>query len=109
MVMKDPTTKRSRGFGFVTFCDVASVEKVLDVGAHELDGKKVDPKVAFPRRAHPKMVTRTKKIFVGGLSSNSTLEDVRNYFEQVKCVFSNIPLSFFLHINKYPKNLVWEN
>ena len=28
------------------------------------------------------MVTRTKKIFVGGLSAQSTLEDVKNYFEQ---------------------------
>ncbi len=28
------------------------------------------------------MVTRTKKIFVGGLSAPSTLDDVKNYFEQ---------------------------
>ena len=28
------------------------------------------------------MVTRTKKIFVGGLSAPSTLEDVKKYFEQ---------------------------
>ncbi|XP_021932438.1 RNA-binding protein Musashi homolog Rbp6-like [Zootermopsis nevadensis] len=72
----------SRGFGFITFADPASVDKVLAQGSHELDGKKIDPKVAFPRRAHPKMVTRTKKIFVGGLSAPTTLEDVKNYFEQ---------------------------
>jgi len=82
MVMKDPTTRRSRGFGFVTFADAASVDKVLAFGSHELDGKKIDPKVAFPRRAHPKMVTRTKKIFVGGLSAPSTVDDVKGYFEQ---------------------------
>ncbi|XP_036216269.1 RNA-binding protein Musashi homolog Rbp6 isoform X1 [Bactrocera oleae] len=82
MVMKDPTTRRSRGFGFITFSDPASVDKVLTQGTHELDGKKIDPKVAFPRRAHPKMVTRTKKIFVGGLSAPTTLEDVKSYFEQ---------------------------
>jgi len=82
MVMKDPTTRRSRGFGFVTFADVTGVDKVLAHGSHDLDGKKIDPKVAFPRRAHPKMVTRTKKIFVGGLSAPTTLEDVKNYFEQ---------------------------
>ncbi|CAH0720673.1 unnamed protein product, partial [Brenthis ino] len=29
-----------------------------------------------------RMVTRTKKIFVGGLSAPTTLEDVKNYFEQ---------------------------
>ncbi|CAK1552185.1 unnamed protein product [Leptosia nina] len=55
MVMKDPTTRRSRGFGFITFGDPASVDKVLAQGTHELDGKKIDPKVAFPRRAHPKV------------------------------------------------------
>ncbi|XP_068899141.1 RNA-binding protein Musashi homolog Rbp6 isoform X7 [Tenebrio molitor] len=103
MVMKDPATRRSstncdgsavfgvdsvtrlftpRGFGFITFTDPASVDKVLAQGTHELDGKKIDPKVAFPRRAHPKMVTRTKKIFVGGLSAPTTLEDVKSYFEQ---------------------------
>lgn len=82
MVMKDPTTRRSRGFGFITFGDAASVDKVLAQSTHELDGKKVDPKVAFPRRAHPKMVTRTKKIFVGGLSAPTTLDDVKSYFEQ---------------------------
>ncbi|WAR01884.1 MSIR6-like protein [Mya arenaria] len=62
MVMKDPTTKRSRGFGFVTYKDP------------------VDPKVAFPRKAQPKMVTKTKKIFVGGLSAQTTVEDVKKYF-----------------------------
>uniref|UniRef100_A0A3B4CEX2 RNA-binding protein Musashi homolog 2 n=1 Tax=Pygocentrus nattereri TaxID=42514 RepID=A0A3B4CEX2_PYGNA len=82
MVMRDPTTKRSRGFGFVTFADAASVDKVLAQPRHELDSKTIDPKVAFPRRAQPKMVTRTKKIFVGGLSANTVVEDVKQYFEQ---------------------------
>ncbi|XP_062873302.1 RNA-binding protein Musashi homolog 2b isoform X3 [Trichomycterus rosablanca] len=82
MVMRDPTTKRSRGFGFVTFADAASVDKVLGQPHHELDSKTIDPKVAFPRRAQPKMVTRTKKIFVGGLSANTVVEDVKQYFEQ---------------------------
>ena len=47
----------NRGFGFVTFADAASVDKVLASAPHELDGKKIDPKVAFPRRAHPKVRT----------------------------------------------------
>ncbi|XP_058655270.1 RNA-binding protein Musashi homolog 2b isoform X7 [Onychostoma macrolepis] len=55
MVMRDPTTKRSRGFGFVTFADAASVDKVLAQPHHELDSKTIDPKVAFPRRAQPKV------------------------------------------------------
>nr|XP_006821936.1 PREDICTED: musashi homolog 2 isoform X10 [Saccoglossus kowalevskii] len=82
MVMRDQATKRSRGFGFITFRDPASVEKVLAQAAHELDQKKIDPKVAFPKRSHPKMVTRTKKIFVGGLSANTTADDIKNHFSQ---------------------------
>ncbi|TNM89971.1 hypothetical protein fugu_004205 [Takifugu bimaculatus] len=68
MVMRDPVTKRSRGFGFVTFVDQAGVDKVLAQTRHELDSKT--------------LVTRTKKIFVGGLSVNTTIEDVKQYFDQ---------------------------
>jgi len=81
IVMKDPTTKRSRGFGFVTFASADAVDKVLENGPHELDGKKIDPKVAFPKSAHPKMVTKTKKVFVGGLAAQTTIDDVKNYFQ----------------------------
>uniref|UniRef100_G3T3P1 Musashi RNA binding protein 1 n=1 Tax=Loxodonta africana TaxID=9785 RepID=G3T3P1_LOXAF len=55
LVMRDPLTKRSRGFGFVTFMDQAGVDKVLAQSRHELDSKTIDPKVAFPRRAQPKV------------------------------------------------------
>jgi RNA-binding protein Musashi len=41
------------------------------------------------------MVTRTKKIFVGGLSAPSTLEDVKKYFEQFGRVRSHSILSAF--------------
>ncbi len=104
MVMKDPATRRSRGFGFITFSDPAAVEKVLKFPVHQvdiikhrssvlflftmtniyiqLDGKLVEPKVAVPRKTNPKMVMRTKKIFVGGLSATTSLEDIRAYFEQ---------------------------
>ncbi|XP_020607573.1 RNA-binding protein Musashi homolog 2-like isoform X1 [Orbicella faveolata] len=82
LVMRDPNTKQSRGFGFVTFEDPAAVDAVLKAGPHELDHKKIDPKVAVPKRPQPKMVTRTKKIFVGGVSASTTEEDLTNYFKQ---------------------------
>ncbi|KAI1721474.1 RNA recognition motif domain-containing protein [Ditylenchus destructor] len=82
MVMRDPATKRARGFGFITFADPNSVDKVLADEVHELDGKRIDPKVAFPKRTQPKMVIKTKKVFIGGLASTSTLEDMKIYFQQ---------------------------
>ncbi|EPY83543.1 hypothetical protein CB1_000552014 [Camelus ferus] len=36
----------------------------------------------FPPPTFSPMVTRTKKIFVGGLSANTVVEDVKQYFEQ---------------------------
>ena len=39
-------------------------------------------KVAVPRKSNPKLVMRTKKIFVGGLSATTSLEDIKAYFEQ---------------------------
>nr|XP_009935057.1 PREDICTED: RNA-binding protein Musashi homolog 1 [Opisthocomus hoazin] len=57
-------------------------EERVSRGCKLVERSKIDPKVAFPRRAQPKMVTRTKKIFVGGLSVNTTVEDVKQYFEQ---------------------------
>ncbi|XDV21489.1 hypothetical protein PO909_026581 [Leuciscus waleckii] len=41
MVMRDPVTKRSRGFGFVTYVDQTGVDKVLAQNRHELDSKTV--------------------------------------------------------------------
>jgi len=82
MVMKDPATRRSRGFGFITFSNPASVNRVLAFPQHQLDGKSIEPKVAVPRKTNPKLVMRTKKIFVGGLSATTSLEDVKAYFEQ---------------------------
>nr|XP_054773414.1 RNA-binding protein Musashi homolog 2-like [Lytechinus pictus] len=40
VIMRDTTTRKSRGFGFVTFSDPANVEKVIQRGAHEVDKKK---------------------------------------------------------------------
>jgi len=41
VVMKNPMTGKSRGFGFVTFKDPACVETVLSSGPHVLDDRQV--------------------------------------------------------------------
>ncbi|KAB7499167.1 RNA-binding protein Musashi-like protein Rbp6 [Armadillidium nasatum] len=80
LIMKDPVTQRSRGFGFITFGDPSSVEKVISVPNHILDGKKIDPKHATPKNKG--RTNRTKKIFVGGVSQDTSAEEVKGYFSQ---------------------------
>jgi len=41
VVVTNPTTGKSRGFGFVNFKDPSCVETVLAAGPHVLDGKQV--------------------------------------------------------------------
>lgn len=81
LIMKDPITQRSRGFGFITFTDAEAVEKVLKVPIHTLDGKKIDPKHATPKN-RPKLANKTKKIFVGGVSQDTSADEVKAYFSQ---------------------------
>ena len=47
--MQDKNTQKSRGFGFITFIDEASVERVMnDKSKHILHGKWIDCKKAMP-------------------------------------------------------------
>ncbi|CAG8487080.1 17066_t:CDS:2 [Cetraspora pellucida] len=77
IVMRDPNTSRSRGFGFLTFVDPSVVNTVL-VKEHQLDGKIIDPKRAIPREEQEK----TEKIFVGGIAPEVTEEEFKEYFSQ---------------------------
>lgn len=49
VVVKDPTTKRSRGFGFVTFSTSQAVDDCLSDRPHSIDGRDVEAKRAVPR------------------------------------------------------------
>ncbi|KAI0009947.1 RNA-binding domain-containing protein [Xylariaceae sp. FL0662B] len=76
-VMRDGATGRSRGFGFLTFKDPKTVNIVM-VKEHFLDGKIIDPKRAIPRDEQEK----TSKIFVGGVSQDTTEPEFKDYFAQ---------------------------
>ncbi|KAK4371557.1 hypothetical protein RND71_011032 [Anisodus tanguticus] len=92
VIMKDRTTGRARGFGFVVFADPSIAEKVVKE-KHIIDGRTVEAKKAVPRDDQHVTRTnisiqgspgpaRTKKIFVGGLASSVTESDFKNYFDQ---------------------------
>ncbi|XP_068089740.1 heterogeneous nuclear ribonucleoprotein D-like [Hyperolius riggenbachi] len=75
-IKTDPVTGRSRGFGFVLFKDAISVDRVLETKEHKLDGKLIDPKRAKALKGKEP----PKKVFVGGLSPDTTEDQIKAYF-----------------------------
>jgi len=73
-IKKDSKTERSRGFGFVLFAEKEAVERVLNEKEHFLDGRKIDPKRA-------QAIRKDGKLFVGGISTETENEKVKEYFE----------------------------
>eukprot|EP00929_Paragymnodinium_shiwhaense_P095517 TRINITY_DN566_c1_g1_i1.p1 TRINITY_DN566_c1_g1~~TRINITY_DN566_c1_g1_i1.p1 ORF type:complete len:440 (+),score=93.00 TRINITY_DN566_c1_g1_i1:83-1402(+) len=63
---------RSRGFGYVTFADLASASSALKE-AHSVGGRQVEVKRAVPG---------TNKLFVGGLPQNTPASELREHFER---------------------------
>ena len=49
IVIRDPITKHSRGFGFVTYATIQMAETAMNGRPHTINGKVVDPKRAIPR------------------------------------------------------------
>lgn len=80
-VKTDPNTGRSRGFAFIVFKAPDSIDKVMAAEEHTINNKKVDPKKAKARHG---------KIFVGGLSSEISDDEIKNFFSNfgtVSCLF----------------------
>lgn len=48
-VMREPTCKRSRGFGFVTYSSLREVDEAMKARPHKVDGRVVEPKRAVSR------------------------------------------------------------
>lgn len=74
---KDNYTGESRGFGFVVFADLASVEAVLAEENHTINGKKIGPRKANPKPKPEPIV----KVFIGGLDPEVPESDIRAHFE----------------------------
>ncbi len=84
--MRDKQSGMSRGFGFITYHDPAAADRVLATPSLELRSRKLDCKLAVPKHLISETLNpqshRTKKMFVGGLASDVTVDQFRQYFEQ---------------------------
>jgi RNA recognition motif-containing protein len=85
---------KGRGFGFVTFKDPNVANFVIEI-KHTLDGKQIDCKKAVPRETFADPIStnpqyQTRKIFVGGLPEETTVEEFKEIFsaygEVIDCV-----------------------
>ncbi|KAH8293389.1 hypothetical protein KR054_000037, partial [Drosophila jambulina] len=100
VVMRDPVTNHSRGFGFVTYVEPQSVENVQRARPHCIDNKNVETKRALPRHDFIKggsgggratsaascgmgiAGAKTSKIFLGGLKDCHDEKSICEYFSQ---------------------------
>lgn len=76
--MRDVSSGRSRGFAFLTYDNVDSVQQVM-IRDHWLDGKLIDPK----RNQYRHENFKHQKIFVGGIPLHMPVEKVVECFANV--------------------------
>jgi len=95
VVMRFPDTKRSRGFGFITYATSAETDAAFEERPHTIDSATIETKRATPREEMNKAggggSTEThRKLFIGGLNYSTTDETLNEYFskfgELVDCV-----------------------
>jgi len=101
IVMRYPDTKRSKGFGFVTFTNAENMEECINSQPHNIDGKDVELSRATPKETegsfgkhkhydddgliHEPIDAEHKllrKLFIGNLNYQITEEDIKDYFER---------------------------
>ncbi|VDN34668.1 unnamed protein product [Gongylonema pulchrum] len=119
IVIRDPQTKYSRGFGFVTFATVQMAEAAMADRPHTINNKVVDPKRAIPREQmspllpnHPPSFLEIEpdpgcKLSLSGIHwAWHTVDDLRQYFdsfgvvEQIEILGNPRGLGFVVFENK---------
>lgn len=102
IVMKFPDSKRSRGFGFVTFSKSAETESCYADCPHTIDGTEIETKRATPKeemqsrdgRGSGRDSESYRKVFVGGLSYQTDDEGLKAHFSQFGTLVDSIVMKF---------------
>ncbi|CAK9176163.1 unnamed protein product [Ilex paraguariensis] len=81
VIMKDRTTGQPRGFGFITYADSSVVDKVIE-DTHIINDKQVEIKRTIPRGTIGSKDFKTKKIFVGGIPTTVTEDELKDFFSK---------------------------
>lgn len=78
-VKTEPKTGKSKGFGFVRFKNPESQLRVL-AQRHNIDGRWCE--VQIPSSKEGLVKQAPTKVFVGRITEDMTIEDIKGYFEQ---------------------------
>jgi|UniRef100_A0AC35F858 heterogeneous nuclear ribonucleoprotein A1/A3 len=98
IIIRDPVTKNSRGFGFVTYATMHQADIAMNNRPHTINNKVVDPKRAIPREQMLPMAISTPyflndepspdcKVYLSGIHWDyHTVDEIRQHFQ----MFGNI-------------------
>lgn len=107
VVLRNPVTKSSRGFGFVQYSEASMVDDVMKSRPHLIDDRKLHIHRAKPRNQlkREEHYTQVNKLFIGGIDNLKLSEtDLRTFFEAYgKVLDVYIPKNKENNCNK-PKN-----
>lgn len=85
VVIRDPATNKSKGFGFVQYTDGYMVDELMKNRPHIIDNRELDVHRSIPRDQMKRTGQQAKsvnKLFIGGLNVEKVKEsDLKNYFQ----------------------------
>ncbi|XP_077222244.1 RNA-binding (RRM/RBD/RNP motifs) family protein [Tasmannia lanceolata] len=79
VIMKDRFSGHPRGFGFITYADPSVVDTVIQE-THSINGKQVEIKRTIPKGSVQSKDFKTPKIFVGGIPTTVTEDELKDFF-----------------------------